>query len=305
MFGQLENTDLKSMRTFYTIVKCGGFTPAQVELGVSAATISTQMSQLEGRLGMKLCHRGQAGFRLTEDGEKVYHSCERLFASIENFKNEIAEATDVLNGELRIGLISHSLTHPNLGINEAIADFNQRAPDVRISLYVGLETEVESRVVDGRLHAGIATVRDKLQQLDYTDLTQEDFALYCAKNHALFDVCDDKIKISQLSDYPHVSGGYWDRVKGFNKPFSTHADAESPEFEGIARLILSGRFIGYLPTHYAQQWISSGEMRTLLPKETTFSATIAQITAKTADKTRILDIFLDCLHKNCPVDRQA
>lgn len=301
MFGQLADTDLKSMRTFYTIVKCGGYTPAQVELGVSAATISTQMSQLEVRLGMKLCHRGQAGFRLTEDGEKVYHSCERLFAAIENFKNEVAETTDVLQGELRVGLISHTLTHPNLGINEAIAEFNQQAPGVRISLYVGLETEVEARVVDGRLHAGIAIIRERLQQLDYVDLTQEDFALYCAKTHPLFGVSDNRIQVAQLSDYPYISGGYWDRLQGFNKPFTTRADAESPEFEGIARLILSGRFIGYLPTHYAQQWIASDDMRVLLPDETLFSATIAQITAKTAETSRMLEMFLACLRKHCLV----
>lgn len=300
MFGQLGDTDLKSMRTFYTIVKCGGFTPAQVELGVSAATISTQMSQLEVRLGMKLCHRGQAGFRLTEEGEKVYRSCERLFASIENFKNEVAQTSDVLAGELRIGLINHTLTHPGLRINEALAEFNHQAPGVHISLYVGLETEVESRVVDGRLHAGVTIMRDKLQQLDYRELAPEEFSLYCARNHSLFNVDDSEISLSHLSEYPYASGDYWERLNGFKKPFAAHVGAESPEIEGMARLVLTGCYIGYLPTHYAENWVSSGQMRALLPQQTSLTATIVQITPKSTEKPRILDIFLKCLNNHCP-----
>lgn len=300
MFGQLGDADLKSMRTFYTIVKCGGFSPAQVELGVSAATISTQMSQLEVRMGMRLCHRGQAGFRLTEEGEKVYRSCERLFASIENFKNEIAQTSDVVAGELRVGLINHSLTHPDLKITEALAEFNSQAPEVHISLYVGLETEVEKRVIDGRLHAGITIMREKLQQLDYRELAPEDFVLYCARNHPLFNVSDSELSLSHLSEYPYVSGEYWERLNEFNKRFTGRVGAGTPEFEGIARLILTGCYIGYLPTHYAEQWVVSGQMRALRPRETRWSATIVQITQKSTEKPRILDIFLKCLDNQCP-----
>jgi hypothetical protein len=34
--------------------------------------------------------------------------------------------------------------------------------------------------------------------------------------------------------------------------------------EGVAMLILSGGFIGFLPAHYAALWTSSGRMRPLL-----------------------------------------
>jgi len=298
MFGQLGDTDLKSIRTFYTIVKCGGFTPAQVELGVSAATISTQMSQLEVRLGMKLCQRGQAGFSLTNEGEDVYRACEELFGSIEKFKNEITQISNILTGELRVGLINHTLTHPYLPINEALADFAQRVPQIHLNLYVGLETEVESRVVDGRLHAGITIIREKLQQLNYQELASENFLLYCARNHPLFNIKDNQIKLSDLSEYPYVSGDYWEQQEGFNKPFTPLIGAETPEFEGMARLVLTGQYIGYLPTHYAQQWVSSGEMRPLLPEQTSLSATIALVTSKSTEKPRTLDVFLECLARH-------
>ncbi len=300
MFGQLGDTDLKSIRTFYTIGKCGGFTPAQVELGVSAATISTQMSQLEVRLGMKLCHRGQGGFRLTDEGGEVFRACEKLFGSIEIFKNEVIQTSNVLTGELRIGLISRSITHPDLPINETLAEFGRRAQQTRLNLYVGLETEIESRVIDGRLHAGITILREKVQQLNYKALTSEDFLLYCGQDHPLFNVDDKKIELAELSEFPYVSGDYWEQLRGFSKPFVALVGAETPDFEGMARLVLSGHYIGYLPTHYAQQWVSSKEMRAILPDQTSLSATIALITTKGAEKPRTLEVFLECLASHYP-----
>ena len=35
--------------------------------------------------------------------------------------------------------------------------------------------------------------------------------------------------------------------------------------EGVAFLILSGKFIGYLPVHYAAGWVDAGCMRSILP----------------------------------------
>ncbi len=31
--------------------------------------------------------------------------------------------------------------------------------------------------------------------------------------------------------------------------------------EAVATLVLSGRFTGHLPTHYAARWVGRGEMR--------------------------------------------
>jgi DNA-binding transcriptional LysR family regulator len=45
------------------VVECGGFTPAQAELNISASALSTKMAALETRLGMRLCQRD--GFALS------------------------------------------------------------------------------------------------------------------------------------------------------------------------------------------------------------------------------------------------
>src|ERR1044071_3670900 len=52
MKGRLSDVDVKLLRVFTRVVEHGGFSAAQAELGISQASISTYMSDLEARLGV-------------------------------------------------------------------------------------------------------------------------------------------------------------------------------------------------------------------------------------------------------------
>jgi DNA-binding transcriptional LysR family regulator len=62
--------------------------------------------------------------------------------------------------------------------------------------------------------------------------------------------------------------------------------------EGVAFLILTGCYIGYLPSHYAQQWIQSGEIRALCPKKYNYSTDFHAVIKKGARPNLILETFL-------------
>ena len=66
-----DNADLRLLRIFMTVADARGFSAAQTLLNISAPTVSNHISALETRLGVKLCQRGRAGFRLTQEGEVV------------------------------------------------------------------------------------------------------------------------------------------------------------------------------------------------------------------------------------------
>ena len=68
----ISNADLHLLRVFLSVVESGGFSKAQIALNVSQSTISTQMIDLETRLGMRLCRRGRSGFALTEEGHELF-----------------------------------------------------------------------------------------------------------------------------------------------------------------------------------------------------------------------------------------
>ena len=68
----LHGVDLRLLRIFQAVVRFNGFSAAQEPLGITQATISAHMKQLEGRLGLRLCERGRSGFYLTDYGKNAH-----------------------------------------------------------------------------------------------------------------------------------------------------------------------------------------------------------------------------------------
>lgn len=83
MLRQIQDNDPKLLRIFSAVAECGGFSAAQAQLNMNQSAISTCMAQLEARLGMRLCNRGNAGFSLTEGGEFILLEMQRLFSAVD------------------------------------------------------------------------------------------------------------------------------------------------------------------------------------------------------------------------------
>jgi len=76
-----------------------------------------------------------------------------------------------------------------------------------------------------------------------------------------------------------------------------HGHASASTREAAAFLILTGCFIGYLPTHMAERWIHEGRMRELLPKHFHFETKYSAIIHKGAVPHLVRDTFMDELRK--------
>ena len=171
--------------------------------------------------------------------------------------------------------------------------------EAKISIYVGGAVELEQQVLDDRLHLAIGLFHHQLESIDYVPLMDEDHVLYCARAHPFFELEDNKLDEKALKGTRYVSWGYGEGLPGWQPPFAFNEVASSPYIEGVAYLILSGGYVGYLPTHYAQIWLSQGLMRPILPEQTQRSIQISLIKRKSARVSRLMKSFLDELgHHN-------
>ncbi len=72
--------DLDLLRSFVTIVDCGGVTRAAGRLGRTQSTISLQIKRLEDGLGKRVFLREGRGFELTADGDILLAYARRLLS---------------------------------------------------------------------------------------------------------------------------------------------------------------------------------------------------------------------------------
>ncbi|MCB1842774.1 MAG: LysR family transcriptional regulator [Halioglobus sp.] len=294
MLGKLQDADIKLLRMFRTIVQCGGFTPAQAQLNISQSAISTQMAQLEARLDCRLCERGRGTFELTEEGKAVIEASDKLFAALEDFRTEVAGAKGHLGGELRLGLIDNTVTHSNSLIRDSLSHFCESAPQASIGIYVGNALELEQQLLDSRLHVAIGIFHGRPDTLEFSDLMQEHQQLYCARHHALFDDAAGA-SLEQIASLAYVSWGYAERESPVTGLIAFNETAQAQHIEGVAYLILTGQYVGFLPTHYADYWVQQGLMRALQPDALQRSSVLSVAYRKTGRTSKLTDHFLQLL----------
>jgi LysR family transcriptional regulator, transcriptional activator for bauABCD operon len=293
--GPPSDADLRLLRIYRKVVECGGFSAAEVELGISRAAISMAMNDLETRLGLRLCQRGRSGFSLTDEGAEVYQSTLQLLAAVEGFRTRVNGLHAQLKGELNIGITDNLVTMPEMHITHALSALKERGPEVRINIRMIPPSDIELAVLDGRLHTGVTPDLKVLPGLNYLSLYEEASQLYCSNEHPLFAV--EQVSEAALARHDAVVPAYAQtpEIKGVHEPL--RAAASASDREGIAFLILSGRYIGYLPTHYAERWVRDGRMRALNPGKWRYDTHYSAITRKGAPPNLVLESYLEELKR--------
>lgn len=294
MLSNLSEADIRLLRVFAAVVDAGGFSAAQIDLNVSQSTISTHMTALEQRLGLRLCERGRSGFKLTERGQLIYQAAQRLFSAIDEFRSDAGAARNCLTGSLVVGIVDSLIANPDCKLHAAIGSFNQIAPEVQITLRVTSPSEIERVVLEGSCDLGLGTCGQHSPYLDYEDIFEERQVLYCGKGHALFERRD--IRVADLKDQQFVRRAYAapDRLPAGVKTTST---AVADLMEAVAAFVLSGQFVGFLPAHVAAHWVAQDLMRPLLESAVGYPNPVYLATRKAETTKPVLSVFLKELRK--------
>ena len=292
---QVSDFDIRLLRIFRSVVECGGFSAAESALGIGRSAISQQMSDLEQRLGLRLCQRGRAGFALTEEGREVYQSSLQLLSALESFRTEVNGLHQHLRGELNIGLTDNLVTVPHMRITHALARLKERGPDVRIQIRMTPPSEVEQGVLDGSLHVGVVPQAGALSGLEYQALYNERSLLYCAVGHPLFYVDDRELKDQRLNAQEAIAPTFRLPPEAQAHYQALNCTASASDREGMAFLLLTGRYIGYLPDHYASAWVQQGRLRALKADSRSYEVSLAAVTRKGRRPHLVLESFLEAL----------
>ncbi len=294
---QVSEADLRLLKVFKTVAECGGFSAAEVELNISRAAISLHMASLERRLGLRLCQRGRAGFLLTEEGRRVYEAILRLLAALESFRSEINSVHARLRGELNIGITDNLVTLPHMRVTHALAVLKKQGPEVRVNIRMIPPNEIERGVLDGRLHIGVVPKRRPLPGLQDFPLYDEESRLYCGRGHPLFELPVDAVTREAVEKADAVATAYLQAPETAHVYQSLNTAATATDREGVAFLIRTGCYVGFLPTHYARRWEESGAMRPLLPATHRYKLEFRAITRKSAQPNLVLETFSALLER--------
>lgn len=275
--------DLRSLRIFCTVAEAGGFAAAEHRLSMSKASISRHVREVEERLGVRLCERGPAGFKLSTAGLVALDLASNALKSLERIRPEIDAVRGVLSGTLAIGMVEHLITHGQCRIPEALAELRRRAPDVKPELTVMTFAQLSEALRERRVEVAIRGMYKKERVFDYRTLFVEVHRVYVAK-----DVGRARQRTLPLVYRPQPFVEQALSEKGFER------GPDAGGLEAIGVLVSTGNYAGLLPEHYAAL-VAQRHALEALPKGPVFRNTICAITEASRPLTRRVELFLDIL----------
>ena len=295
LLGEVGDTEVRLLRIFKAVVESGGLSAAELELNIGRSTVSRHLKDLEDRLGLVLCRRGRAGFALSVDGQRVYEGALRLLEAIDGFRTDVSNLHSDLVGNLRLGLFDKTATNPQAHLGRAVRDFRRAAPEVKIDVTVGTLNSIESAVIDGRLNVGIVPDHRRSDSLEYHALFGERMNLYCGAQHPLFAADHSALGWDELQDYDYVGLAFHSPNMEATHRFQLRRQASVTDQEAIATLVLSGCYLGFLPDHYAEVFVSAGLMRRVEHAECRYDVDFMAIVRRSPEPSRVAQAFLNAL----------
>lgn len=300
---RLTDVDLRLIRIFRAIVECQGLAGAELVLNLSQSRISASLAELEARLGARLCRRGRSGFALTEAGAAVYEASHELFAAVDRFCNRAGAVATKLGRVLRLGTVDAMATNADLPLAEALAEFRAQSPSVFVHLSAAGPEELERQLIAGSRDVLIIPCTNRRSELDYVAVMEEKQSLYCARGHPLFELPDREITNAVLADHAFVARSY---LHQFDLKRIGHHTAEAAVdmMESLLILILSGAYIGYLPAHYAQEWVARGELRALCDERYSYDSPFYLVTQRGGLENPLINRFRRLILARSPLARR-
>jgi LysR family cys regulon transcriptional activator len=172
---------------------------AAKSLNTSQPSVSNQVQQLEEELGLKIFERhGKRLIGPTAVGEKVIEVANKILLDVDNIYQLAAESRDDETGTLSIGT-TH--TQALYALPNAIKQFSQRYPNVRLSMVQGTPAEIAEMAAAGNIDFAIATeALDQNKALTTFPCYDWNRTIVVPDGHPLLS--EKELTLEAIADYP-------------------------------------------------------------------------------------------------------
>lgn len=174
--------DLRHLRYFVAIVRCGSFRAAADMLHISQPPLTRQIQQLEQVLGTTLLHRGAGGVTTTEAGAAFCTEAENILSLFEQACEGTRLIGSGLLGRLDVGVFGSAILDI---VPRIVLAFRQRHPEVEVILHnMDRETQVKA-LLERRILIGFNRFFVDHPDLHWEPVVQERMLVAAPSDHPL------------------------------------------------------------------------------------------------------------------------
>ena len=172
--------NLNHLRVFHSAATHKSFTRAADELCLTQPGVSKHVRQLESQYGLELFDRLGRSVVLTQAGELLFETTQRVFDLLQGAEEQIRELKGLKGGRLAIGA---SVTMGVYFLPGILRTFTVKYPEVDVSLEIGLSRSIEEKVLQNAVDVGLISAPCHYDRLEEKTFLTDRLFVITAPTH--------------------------------------------------------------------------------------------------------------------------
>jgi DNA-binding transcriptional LysR family regulator len=181
----------ESLKVFCDLAETESFTKAAQINSVSQSAVSQTISALERNFKSLLIERSKKNFRLTTEGEVLYHYSKEILQTYDAIHSRMQEIKHVISGDIRVATVY------SIGLYDLppyVKHFMQSYPDVNVHVEYRRNNQVYEGVLGNIVDLGLVAYPAPDPKLQIVPLRKDRLVLACHPDHALAKLKSVRLK---------------------------------------------------------------------------------------------------------------
>jgi LysR family hydrogen peroxide-inducible transcriptional activator len=192
---EIQIMNLRGLQYFLAVAKEKHFGRAAEKCFVSQPSLSTQIKNLELELNVQLLERSNKKVMLTDIGEEIAASTQRIFSEIDNIKELAENSNDEFSGKFKLGAF------PTLAayiLPAIVTSIQNELPKLNLVLLEEKTELLMQKLRSGKIDAALLALPVNDTQLKQEILFNDEFYLAVPEKHDLSQ--RKSVAIEELDD---------------------------------------------------------------------------------------------------------
>ena len=249
---------LRQLRYLIALDDAKHYRRAAERCGISQPSLSAQVQNIEGALGVQLVERSRSGVALTPVGREVAERARRILDDVQGIVDFTAGAQRGLVGTIRLG------AKPTLGpylLPHVVAKLHRQHPELNLYVREGAPRELEHELSRGIHDVILAQLPVTGSELITQRMFREPLYLAVAADHPLASKTDvvtadlEGLQVLSLSPSYHLH----DQINALCQEFGATLlrDYEGTSLDALRQMVGMGMGVTFLPALYVRSEIPS------------------------------------------------
>lgn len=301
MVRKLRTMTFMELIIFQEVVRCGGITAASIKLDIAKSAVSTQLSRLESRLGVKLLERSSRRMTMTVEGQQLLPKVESLIAEGELLLQYAETKSKEPSGQVRIAL---TLDFGQLVVANFFPQVTKLYPKITLGCKFSYQFE---DMQDTAFDLGVRIGKVNDENLVAHKLGEIRRVLVAGKKyiqqHPVF-VPEDLKKLNCMIFSSSNTSRTWSLIScedGVTEAsLDVSGDVAVQSFSTLVELCMSNQGVAYVPYFLVKEHIASGKLKHILPLWQSKTSNVYLVYRFGADKIHRIKAVIDCAKKYLP-----